>query len=566
MPVAILILLLTSPLFSQQLQFSEVMFDPIGSEQTDEFIEFYNGSSMIVDLNGWSIADSLSSDLIIRRPAESTLLHPGEYMLLFDASYFEQTAGSYDSLIPASAVVAQIDGATFGSGGLTNSRSKTIFLIDALQDTITAYRYSKGNAPGFSDEKIDLAGSDLPENWSNSANLNGTPGFLNSRAIREIDLSLKGLTPLDSLLLSEQRLTFALELSNRGRLSIPQAELLVFQDSDRNELFTENEMGRIIIQQNLPAPGDSLTIYVDFENVQAGRTQLCVQSKVFSSDTISSVTCWEGVIDDIRAQVVINEIMAVPEGSREEWVEIVNAGINPIDLSTLSFSDASNVTNLPRYILLPDELVVLCGDQSAINDYRIAPERVLVLESFPSLNNASDNLFLSGLGGWHYDRVEYAEEWFRREVDAGISLEKFNPKFNGKLEQSWSASVSSAGHSAGLQNSIYLKVLPETSRLSFQPNPFSPDGDGLEDVCLIRYRLPETTAFVALRIYDLRGRLVQMLLDGNPSASEGDVLWDGKDSQGRAARSGVYIVLMEAINQESGALHQEKRSVVLVRR
>ncbi|MCB1184235.1 Omp28-related outer membrane protein [bacterium] len=66
------------------------------------------------------------------------------------------------------------------------------------------------------------------------------------------------------------------------------------------------------------------------------------------------------------------------------------------------------------------------------------------------------------------------------------------------------------------------------------PNPFNPR-------TLIRYRVADGGAPVALRIYDLQGRLVRTLVDRPRTAGEHGVVWDGRDDGGRALPSGTYF-------------------------
>ncbi|HPF69469.1 MAG TPA: FlgD immunoglobulin-like domain containing protein [Candidatus Krumholzibacteria bacterium] len=71
------------------------------------------------------------------------------------------------------------------------------------------------------------------------------------------------------------------------------------------------------------------------------------------------------------------------------------------------------------------------------------------------------------------------------------------------------------------------------------PNPFNPRTE-------LRFALP-VPAEVTLRVYDVKGRLVRTLAEGEPFAAGAQaVAWDGRDAAGRAAASGVYVVRMEA--------------------
>ncbi len=70
------------------------------------------------------------------------------------------------------------------------------------------------------------------------------------------------------------------------------------------------------------------------------------------------------------------------------------------------------------------------------------------------------------------------------------------------------------------------------------PNPFNP-------ATAIRYELA-APGTVALRVYDVRGRLVRTLVDASQSAGPHAVTWDGRDDGGRPAASGVYFYRLDA--------------------
>ncbi len=72
-----------------------------------------------------------------------------------------------------------------------------------------------------------------------------------------------------------------------------------------------------------------------------------------------------------------------------------------------------------------------------------------------------------------------------------------------------------------------LAVLPN------EPNPFNP-------LTRIRYVAPRE-GHLSLRVYDLRGQLVRVLVDGPVAAGPGEAAWDGADDRGGAVSSGVYF-------------------------
>ncbi|MCP4599595.1 MAG: T9SS type A sorting domain-containing protein [Proteobacteria bacterium] len=69
------------------------------------------------------------------------------------------------------------------------------------------------------------------------------------------------------------------------------------------------------------------------------------------------------------------------------------------------------------------------------------------------------------------------------------------------------------------------------------PNPFNPRTE-------IRFSLPASD-HISLKIYDIQGRLVKVLVDGvMPAGIHGEV-WLGTDEQGRQVTSGIYMYLLE---------------------
>lgn len=84
------------------------------------------------------------------------------------------------------------------------------------------------------------------------------------------------------------------------------------------------------------------------------------------------------------------------------------------------------------------------------------------------------------------------------------------------------------------------------------PNPFNPSTE-------IAFSLSHDGTTVALRIYDLAGRLVRTLVDGTLDAGRHTARWDGADARGRPAPSGVYRYRLEV----SGEVHQ--RTMVLLK-
>lgn len=83
------------------------------------------------------------------------------------------------------------------------------------------------------------------------------------------------------------------------------------------------------------------------------------------------------------------------------------------------------------------------------------------------------------------------------------------------------------------------------ARVRLTPNPFTPNGDGVNDAVVVGYSLLSLSVPrpVDIRVHDLAGRLVRVLHEGlEASGRYEDKNWDGRDGQGRLVAPGIYIV------------------------
>jgi flagellar hook assembly protein FlgD len=82
-------------------------------------------------------------------------------------------------------------------------------------------------------------------------------------------------------------------------------------------------------------------------------------------------------------------------------------------------------------------------------------------------------------------------------------------------------------------------ALPTTFAISQNyPNPFNPTTS-------IKYQLPQTSD-VRLLIYNVLGQKVRTLVNNQIEAGYHSVIWDGRNDEGNAVASGVYIYRFEA--------------------
>ncbi|MBE0566151.1 MAG: right-handed parallel beta-helix repeat-containing protein [Krumholzibacteria bacterium] len=110
---------------------------------------------------------------------------------------------------------------------------------------------------------------------------------------------------------------------------------------------------------------------------------------------------------------------------------------------------------------------------------------------------------------------------------------------------------SAPGQPAGMSGVETGAVPPRTALLGATPNPFNP-------TTTLSFALA-VPGHARLRIYDAAGRLVATLVDGQRGAGRHEQPWHGRDDEGRAVASGVYLYRFEAGG------YTETRRMALVR-
>ena len=87
--------------------------------------------------------------------------------------------------------------------------------------------------------------------------------------------------------------------------------------------------------------------------------------------------------------------------------------------------------------------------------------------------------------------------------------------------------------------SIDEEVVPDSYALyQNYPNPFNP-------VTTLRYDLPER-AFVSIRIFDIKGRIVRTLVQGTHDPGRRVVVWDATNQNGEDVSAGMYMYMIQA--------------------
>jgi hypothetical protein len=188
--------------------------------------------------------------------------------------------------------------------------------------------------------------------------------------------------------------------------------------------------------------------------------------------TASSTFTYLAPVTPLYKDIIINELFADPSPviglPAVEFVEIFNRSTNTFNLNGWKFSDGSSTGTIGNVLLAPNQYLILCSsvDTALFTTFgsRIG------LTSFPSLNNADDNLKLLDNTLTVIDSVNYLDAWYQDVIkkDGGWTLELINPNapVGCPVSSNWIASTNASGGTPGTQNSVYSTVvdlIPPTS-------------------------------------------------------------------------------------------------------
>jgi hypothetical protein len=548
---------------------NEIQYAPSGGEP--EWIELYNAKTTALNLKNWSLSD-INTTVKRTLTASNLFVVSNGYVVLT-----KDSAGLMDvRRIDSSPVI------TLPGFPTLNNSGDAVVLFDRSGATADSVEYqpSWGGVFGNSLERVDPLGvSTDSTNWATSQDLSGsTPGRQNSVAALSFDLRV--LHTAWVLDMAGSILEIRVNIQNIGIQHSEPFRVLLYDDRNRDSLGAAEELCHSVSVHQPLSYRESLAVVVLWNRPPPGVHQVIVvvddprDLRPSNNRSINSV-----VVPFPERTVVVNELMFAPVPGNSEYVELMNVSQDTVDLADWKLSDLPTSSGGPNNTIVtrehcvvqPGELVVVASDSTIFSLFSYLRESgiaVFVVLGNLNLNNDRDAIVLKDASGRVIDSVAYSPSWHNPGVvdPMGRSLEKIRPLGSSNDSRNWSTCAHPVGGTPGRQNSIYTSSVAVSARLAITPNPFSPDGDGREDFSLIQYEVPLQVSMVSVRIFDVKGRLIRWLANNEPSGAKGSVFWDGRDDERRKARIGLYIVLLEALDDRGGVLETAKGVVVLAAR
>lgn len=545
---------------------NEIMYAPEGDEP--EWVELLNRREEPVDLNGWMVSDNTVNG---KRPIATSprfIAGHGMTVMTRDSAALRR---HYPLMPPVILAVP-------GFPALNNTGDAVVVYDDrlAVVDSVW-YAPSWGGDAGRSLERIDPdAGANDRANWSAPADsFRATPGAQNSVVILDDDLRVARLS--DQVCAPGAAAPVTVVVQNIGRRALTAFSIRLFWDADGDSLAEPDELVAASGDLSPPARRESVSVIVPWQTPPPGSHALFAQLDYPPDQRLSNNLARATLrVSYPPGAVVVNEVMAQPVGDRAEYVEILNRTDRDLPLDGWYLRGPSASAHFPLAVgaerLAQGHFLVIASDSSLYLSFpslRAAEGNVVRIAGSPlGLNNDGDDIVIADPTGAAIDSVSYTSSWHNPGVDnpAGRSLERIRPHLGSNDPRNWSTAVHPAGGTPCAANSIFTAVLPPASSIAVSPNPFSPDGDGRDDFAVVQFTLPFQVSVVRLRIYDVRGRLIRTLANNEPAGPRGEVIWDGLDDDRRKARMGIYVLLLEAIDDRGGVVETTKATVVLAGR
>jgi hypothetical protein len=540
---------------SPEIVITEIFADPsppVGLPDA-EFVEVMNRSSNPVSLSGWTIYEGSSRTL----PAMTLL--PGEYLII--------CANSDTAIFSPYGKVAGVS-----SFSLTNTGEKVAIrnpqgqVVDSLFYSDEWFGSSFKKDGGWSLERMD---ADFTchdnDNWMPSVNLaGGTPGAVNSVAGTFTDLTppmlWRAYCP-DNL---SVMLVFSEPIDPNGVGDVQNYSLsggLQIQQPG----FWDASNTRILLILSTPVqPQQIYSVKVKNLHDCAGNEAVHPMPVLFGLADL----------DDAR-NVVINEILFDPFSGGYDFVELFHNGNRIVDLKQLRIASYDYTSGEMKslqpvtdesFLMLPGDYVVLTEKPEIVSaSYRSSfPYGFVTMNTLPSMNVDEGHVGIIA-DSTVTDQFRYSDEMHFELLNStdGISLEKVHPTRSSSDPTAWHSCSPSAGFATpGLRNSVFSDSPQRNREVTIQPEIFSPDNDGFDDLITFSINNNNPGSIGNIVLYNSTGQIIYTHRYNKLLASADAFTWNGINDQGSIVTPGIYVAILEVFTLDGNVDYYKMPFVV----
>lgn len=515
-----------------------------------EFIELYNRSNKYINLQDWTLSDGSSTSTL-----DSSILGPDDFVII------TSTANA-----PLFAFYGNVMGVgSFPSwnnaGDLVELRDSAGTLMDLVNYSDDWYLDEDKADGGYTLEQINpFASCSGAGNWiASNASQGGTPNNENSVFDDTPDTDAPGISAITVITADTVLIDFN-EPILTGSLGV--ASILVNNGVDVS--------GVSLIQPDLTSAQVWFNANIDSGVVYTlsilDLTDCEGNSSV--SDSINFVLPFEA----IPGELAINEILFDPATGGVDYIEIKSKADRTVDLQNWSLADFDGDTigtlrpiSSDHFPLEAGGIVCITEDSTNVKMEYITHGIGRFIETdIPSMSNDSGTVYLVSPAFEVAERFAYDDEMHFTLLDPdGVSLERIDVNRPVNDRTNWHSAATDVGFGTpGLENSQHYLTQNMDGEVTTDPEIFSPDNDGHNDVLNINYMFTDVGNVGTITIYDTRGRVVRRLAENVLLATEGTISWDGEQDDGQKARIGAYLIHFEVFNSDGKTADHKVSTVV----
>jgi len=504
-----------------------------------EFVELFAFRNL--DMVEWSISDNHLDPVLLNTISVSS----GDFIVvLSDSNMMDILDGNAHLFFP------------FNFPSLNNS-GDGIYLFDHTESIIDSLNYDTDwpLTSERSTEKIRQSyTSNGLSNWLLAdENISMTPGTRNSVMVLDVD----GMIILDSITYSpippfpDSVVTILIPIVNAGVESFDGTFSIEMYDDEIGEgIIPIMSMGdTIIIESKIVSPISGLhSISIILDIVDDGNYE-------------NNIATFLLPVRYLFGDVLVNEFFPLPDSTESEFVEIIPQ--TNVNMNNWTIRDLGGAKGVFPNLDLSAFTYCLIADDSSFLDI-IPDTSILILpgNGLPGLNNSSETIYILDHTESVIDSLQYNENW---SLMNSRSVEKYRITDTSNEPNNWGISVGEAGKTPGFQNSLFFSDLPSKGRVTISPDPFSPDGDGIDDELTITYSLPYLGAAIRWEIIDMAGRVIAKPYYNYQVGQNGKLKWNGKRDNGKSARIGIYVMKISFQDVASAQSWETVKTVVLAK-
>ncbi len=511
---------------------------PAPTQPKSEWIEIYNPNESEIFLDGLILTNRNSSTKIDK----PIFILPNSFFVILN-----DTIG-FSNFLSCQYYVGKLP-TLHNDWDVITIRRVDSTLIDSI-----FYDFKWGQKD-FSLERYDWSVPGVSkDNWNISDNTDGhTLCQMNSKHIKEI--SIEDKTNLD-------KGNFSLVLKNTGRKEINNIMLkvnLLFRINSKDSILPSFIRSVEHLLRNDSAhfslPLDSIIFSLNYDLLKGIEYQI-----IF--DSLGVKVSRERIIPLNLPKplngLLINEILFDVYSGCGEFLELVNISNENVSLSNWKIINSSGkVLSLPEDTLLildSRQYLALVWDSTFFNCFEEKKDdkNVYCIKSTFTLRNSGDQIYVVDPIGIVQDSLYYSPSWHKGKITnvKQRSLEKMIESVASFDSSNWYTCVDERGATPGEFNSVSIQR-EESIWIEIEPNPFVPQKVE-KGICKIYFRLPFVQSRLNMKIFDLDGVLIYDILTNELSPSSGVIEWDGRTGNQGLIKVGGYLLVLEAIDIQTG--------------